>query len=321
MPKACASRATFLPIVPSPTMPSTLSRTWWTVGGALPCQRPAVTLACWVISRRDTASISSSGVLGDRHRVGAAVVAQRHLALARRLEVGAVVAGAQHLDQLEPGRVLVELRRHVLLHEAHEVARCRAAPPSSPASCAAPSRSRSPWARGRRPWRSCPWARPRVRVTITVPPQRYDDLSADRADARARFGPSRIRPTSPNSSTALTGRGDAGAVAGLVVVVQQAEIEPGPGRPLPAPERRVVGVVGAVLGHGNVQEVDAPAAWRRRCLPSSRPGWRRPWAAPGARRAASRSTGDSPSRRRPAPHRPAAPACRRSASCSGPGGP
>ena len=40
-------------------MPSTLLRTSWTVGGALPCQRPAVTLACWVIRRRDTASISS----------------------------------------------------------------------------------------------------------------------------------------------------------------------------------------------------------------------------------------------------------------------
>ena len=59
MPNAWASRATFLPIVPRPMMPSTLSRTWWTVGGELPCQRPAVTLVCWVISRRDTDSISS----------------------------------------------------------------------------------------------------------------------------------------------------------------------------------------------------------------------------------------------------------------------
>jgi hypothetical protein len=46
---------------------------------------------------------------------------QRHLALARRFEVGAVVAGAQHLDELELGRVPEELRRHVLLHEADEV--------------------------------------------------------------------------------------------------------------------------------------------------------------------------------------------------------
>jgi hypothetical protein len=60
-------------------------------------------------------------VLGDSHRIGAAVVAQRHLALAHGLKVGAVVAGAQHLDELEPGRVLEKPRRHVLLHEADEI--------------------------------------------------------------------------------------------------------------------------------------------------------------------------------------------------------
>ena len=56
---------------------------------------------------------------GDR--VGAAIGAQRHAALAGRLEVGAVVARAQHLDELEVRRILEELRRHVLLDEAHEI--------------------------------------------------------------------------------------------------------------------------------------------------------------------------------------------------------
>src|ERR1051326_137675 len=85
MPKAWARRATFLPIVPRPMMPSTLLRTSWTVGGALPCQRPAGTL--------------------------------------RRWEIGPVVARAEALHQLQVRRVLVELLRHILLHEAHEIVR------------------------------------------------------------------------------------------------------------------------------------------------------------------------------------------------------
>ena len=60
-------------------------------------------------------------MLRNGDRIGAAVVAQRDLALACGVEIGTVVAGAQHLDQLQPRRFLEELRRHVLLHEAHEV--------------------------------------------------------------------------------------------------------------------------------------------------------------------------------------------------------
>ena len=60
MPKALASRATFLPMVPSPTMPSTLPRiskmpAW---EGALPRQRPATTELCCQTRRRQTACIS-----------------------------------------------------------------------------------------------------------------------------------------------------------------------------------------------------------------------------------------------------------------------
>jgi hypothetical protein len=42
-------------------------------------------------------------VLGHRHRVGAAVVGDRHPGLARSLQVERVVAGADELDELEFG--------------------------------------------------------------------------------------------------------------------------------------------------------------------------------------------------------------------------
>ena len=59
MPNVRASRATFLPMVPSPMMPSVLSCTSYMRGaGPLPRQRPAETLLCCQITRRDTASIS-----------------------------------------------------------------------------------------------------------------------------------------------------------------------------------------------------------------------------------------------------------------------
>jgi hypothetical protein len=64
-------------------------------------------------------------MLGDGDRVGAAVVAQGNAALACRVEVGAVITRAQHLDQLELGRFLEELRGDVLLDEADEIGRAR----------------------------------------------------------------------------------------------------------------------------------------------------------------------------------------------------
>ena len=64
-------------------------------------------------------------MLRDGDRVGAAVVAERDLALARRVEIGAIVARAQHLDQLQLRRVLEELRRDILLDETHEVVGAR----------------------------------------------------------------------------------------------------------------------------------------------------------------------------------------------------
>ena len=55
------------------------------------------------------------GVLGDRDRVGAAIVRERHLGAPRGLEVDIVVAGAEQLHELELRHRLVELipHRHV----------------------------------------------------------------------------------------------------------------------------------------------------------------------------------------------------------------
>ena len=49
-------------------------------------------------------------VLGDRGRIGAAIVADRHARRPRRVEVISVVAGAQGLDDAQFRRALVELR-------------------------------------------------------------------------------------------------------------------------------------------------------------------------------------------------------------------
>lgn len=52
-------RETFLPMLPRPTMPSVLSCTSYMRGaGPLPRQRPAETLPCCQMTRRETASIS-----------------------------------------------------------------------------------------------------------------------------------------------------------------------------------------------------------------------------------------------------------------------
>ena len=50
------------------------------------------------------------GVLGDRGRVGAAIVADRHARGARGFQIIGVVAGAQGLDQLQLRRLAVEFR-------------------------------------------------------------------------------------------------------------------------------------------------------------------------------------------------------------------
>src|SRR5712691_5952425 len=49
-------------------------------------------------------------MLGDRGRVGAAIVADRHARGARRVEVVSVVAGAQGLHELQLWRLGVEFR-------------------------------------------------------------------------------------------------------------------------------------------------------------------------------------------------------------------
>ena len=59
MPKARASRATFLPMVPKPMMPSVLSCSSYMRGaGPLPRQRPPDTLPCCQTTLRQTVSIS-----------------------------------------------------------------------------------------------------------------------------------------------------------------------------------------------------------------------------------------------------------------------
>jgi hypothetical protein len=61
------------------------------------------------------------GVLGDGHRVRAAVVGDRHARLAGGFDVEAVVAGADELHELQIRRRVVERLPHVLARKAHEV--------------------------------------------------------------------------------------------------------------------------------------------------------------------------------------------------------
>src|SRR5690349_16513828 len=56
---------------------------------------------------------------------------------------------------------------------------------------------------------------------------------------------------------------DARLTAGIVVIVKQSEIKPGAVWAPPIPERRVVRLVGSVLGHGNMEEVDPSPGGRR----------------------------------------------------------
>ena len=74
-------------------MPSTLLRTSCTMGGAFAVPAAGRDVAVLGDQAARDREHQQQGVLGDSHRIGAAVVAQRHLGL----EVGAVVAGAQQL--------------------------------------------------------------------------------------------------------------------------------------------------------------------------------------------------------------------------------
>ena len=60
-------------------------------------------------------------VFGDRDRIGASIVGDGDPRAPRRVDVGSVIAGAQQLDQAQPGRL--EKQRFVdgAVHEAHEI--------------------------------------------------------------------------------------------------------------------------------------------------------------------------------------------------------
>ncbi len=60
-------------------------------------------------------------MFGDRDRIGAAVVAYRNAGPPRRLDIDAVVAGAQQLHQLQLRRRPVERVVHLHLAEADDV--------------------------------------------------------------------------------------------------------------------------------------------------------------------------------------------------------
>src|SRR5438552_577791 len=107
--KALARRATFLPIFPRPTMPSTLSSSSKTrfAEKSLPRQRPATTFSCCQTSRRDTASINSSACSATATEFEPPLL-QIGTPAARATKIEPVIAGAEQLDQFQPGRGPVE---------------------------------------------------------------------------------------------------------------------------------------------------------------------------------------------------------------------
>src|SRR6516162_6809305 len=109
MPKARASRATFLPMVPRPMMPRVLpwiSYMAWCRAVAAPTSTRNIGML------RDHApryhEHQHHGMLCYRDGVSAAVVGNRHLGAARSLEIDVVVAGAEQLVQTEAGRGTIE---------------------------------------------------------------------------------------------------------------------------------------------------------------------------------------------------------------------
>src|SRR4029077_6114276 len=106
---------------------------------------------------------------------------------------------------------------------------------------------RNPWVRGRRPWKWCPWVRPRVRA------QPLECLRSNTMTCQQTGQPSRLGSApaafgrEPEIVDELLRDGDARFVPRLVGMVEQAEIELGAGRPLPVFQRRVEGVVDTLL--------------------------------------------------------------------------
>ena len=95
-------------MVPSPTMPSVLSKSSYRRGGPVAAPAPGRHAGMGPDQPARHREHQHQRVLGDRDGVGAAIVGDGHLRAPRRLEIDVVVAGAEQLHQPQPRRRPVE---------------------------------------------------------------------------------------------------------------------------------------------------------------------------------------------------------------------